>query len=58
MTEQNVYVPLDLRGVQTLLCSCAQGSNSPDMSLTQDHTGGGSQLLKLRPVVYEFGSKK
>lgn len=44
MTELNVYVPLDLRGVQTLLCSYAPGSRSPDMSLTLDPTWGKSVI--------------
>ena len=44
MTAQNAHVPFDWRGVQTLLCSGAPGSRSPDMSLTLDHTWGKSVI--------------
>lgn len=56
MSELVVYVPLDLRGVQTSLCSWAPGSQSPDMNLTLDHKlRRGARLLKRRPTVYELG---
>lgn len=44
MTEQNVYVPFGLRGVETVLCGAAPGTRSPDMSLTLDHTRGKSVI--------------
>lgn len=58
MSELVVYVPLDLKGVQTWLCSWAPGSRSPDMNLTLDQTRrGGARLLRRRPAVYEQGWK-